>query len=431
MHRIRILPRGVTDRTVVAAINKSGHKLTLDSTPVMIISTLVSFVLTQNVAGSNLKFHASRAEWSKIIASVRQIAILLQHKPKDKATQGEQAEHAKIVGNAMKLLKYFPKALQEGLEGRASEGFSTARRASVKLQQACGKKDEDIVLPPVEAPASQLNDKTGADDYADTDVARQILTWLSGYINKLARLEHIKAPLQSLALQSVSNLQNAASSLHRAATTSSPAPYTFHLKVSIWAFLVFLPFQQYSTLGWWVIAVEFAVALVYLGFIQVGVVVANPFTPGTGKDGKALLPMDQMTGRIEAQLEKITGFNIDHILQDLDLDLPEAPDMQRIMAVIEREAQNRARAAQAAQREPQPQQAPQQLQQPQRVVVPMLQQGIEPQRLDTDNRADADDAVSEKHGDELDEAEAAPRHAFERDNGGEGSVSVVPTVVLR
>ena len=61
-----------------------------------------------------------------------------------------EAEHTKMVGNAMKLvrpttvemivlangqLRYFPKALQEGLEGRAGESFSTARRASVKLQQ--------------------------------------------------------------------------------------------------------------------------------------------------------------------------------------------------------------------------------------------------------------------------------------------------------
>ena len=132
-------------------------------------------------------------------------------------------------------------------------------------------------------------------------------TWLSVYIDRLARLGHIKAPIQTLALQSVSNLQNSASSLHRAATTPSPAPYTFHLKMSIWAFLLFLPLQQYTNLGWSIVVVQFVVALVYLGFIQVGIVVANPFTLGTGKNGKALLPMDQITGRIEAQLEKITG----------------------------------------------------------------------------------------------------------------------------
>ena len=45
----------------------------------------------------------------------------------------------------------------------------------VLSRRACGTKDEDIVLPPAKTAASTLNDTTGADDYADTDVARQIL----------------------------------------------------------------------------------------------------------------------------------------------------------------------------------------------------------------------------------------------------------------
>ena len=106
-------------------------------------------------------------------------------------------------------------------------------------------------------------------------------------------------------------------------------------------------------------------------------------------------------------------FNVDHVVQDLDLDLPEAPDMQRIMAIIEREAQNRAQAAH----------------QHQKAVV--SGQAAELQPLGANNPLHADDAISEKNLDVGDEAESGPPHAFEGNDANEGSSGVVPTVVLQ
>ncbi|RXK41349.1 hypothetical protein M231_01254 [Tremella mesenterica] len=154
----------------------------------------------------------------------------------------------------------------------------------------------------------------------DTEVAQEILTWLSHYITKLSSRDHISTPIQTLLFKSLSNLQTALTSLHQSAVPTTPSPYTFQLKLSIWAYLAFLPFQLYPGLGWGIIPVEFVVSVVYLGFMRVGIKIDSPFVAGKGG-----INLNELVAQTEKQLEKATGVNIASPFQILNLAPPTLP----------------------------------------------------------------------------------------------------------
>jgi predicted membrane chloride channel (bestrophin family) len=54
-------------------------------------------------------------------------------------------------------------------------------------------------------------------------------------------------------------------------------------RLSVYAYLFFLPFQLNQAMGWWTIPAEFVVAVVYLGFMAVGVDIGSPFKAGLGR----------------------------------------------------------------------------------------------------------------------------------------------------
>ncbi len=72
-------------------------------------------------------------------------------------------------------------------------------------------------------------------------------------------------------------LQDSLNTLERVLTTPLPFAYQAHLKVSIWAFLFFLPFQIYDALGYLTIVATAVAATVYLGFLEIANQVEQPF----------------------------------------------------------------------------------------------------------------------------------------------------------
>ena len=97
-------------------------------------------------------------------------------------------------------------------------------------------------------------------------------------------------------------LQDSLNTLERVLTTPLPFAYQAHLKVSIWAFLFFLPFQIYDALGYLTIVATCVTATVYLGFLEIANQVENPF----GYDDSDL-DLDHFCALIAAELREIVA----------------------------------------------------------------------------------------------------------------------------
>lgn len=76
-------------------------------------------------------------------------------------------------------------------------------------------------------------------------------------------------------------------------TTPLPFAYNMHLRATTYVYLVFLPFQIYSALGYLTIPAMFIASCVFLGFLELGTQLENPF----GYDARRL---QRVSGESEA-----------------------------------------------------------------------------------------------------------------------------------
>jgi predicted membrane chloride channel (bestrophin family) len=78
--------------------------------------------------------------------------------------------------------------------------------------------------------------------------------------------------------------------------------------LSVYAYLFFLPFQLNGQLGWWTIPAEGVVALVYLGFVAVGVDIGRPF-----QKGLTMLDVGGLVEDLKRQIDEIAQTQVSQL----------------------------------------------------------------------------------------------------------------------
>lgn len=125
-------------------------------------------------------------------------------------------------------------------------------------------------------------------------------TSLSACIATLAQQGSLPESLLPTLETSLFSLQNSLSSLTRTSTSPPPQTGTLQTRLSVYAYLLFLPFQLNQQLGWFAIPAEAIVALVYLGFMAVGADIGRPF-----KSGLTKLDLGGLVDDLKRQIEEI------------------------------------------------------------------------------------------------------------------------------
>jgi len=129
-----------------------------------------------------------------------------------------------------------------------------------------------------------------------------IRLYLSSYINELAERGSVNSSFLSPLVASVLELQKGISDLEKIATTPIPSAYSFHLRLTVWAYLFFLPFQLYNYVGWLTIPATAVASVTYLGFLEIGAQIEQPF----GYE-QSDLDLDKFVLKIAQQLAEVTA----------------------------------------------------------------------------------------------------------------------------
>lgn len=108
--------------------------------------------------------------------------------------------------------------------------------------------------------------------------------------------------MRAVVFNATGQLQDSLNTLERVLTTPLPFAYQAHLRFSIYAFLFFLPFQVFESLGYLSIVATCVMATVYLGFLEIASQVENPF----GYDDSDL-DLDHFCALIAAELREIVA----------------------------------------------------------------------------------------------------------------------------
>jgi hypothetical protein len=119
--------------------------------------------------------------------------------------------------------------------------------------------------------------KKRAPEVTDSNIPLEVSLFLSSYLAMLLRQDLLKPAIATAFTNSLVQMQDAVTNLERVRTTPIPFAYQAHLRMTIWLYLLFLPFQIYNTLKWITIPATAFTAFLLLGFLEIGQEIENPF----------------------------------------------------------------------------------------------------------------------------------------------------------
>lgn len=185
--------------------------------------------------------------------------------------------------------------------GTGEGSFGAKNEALLSIKKGCGSMQPPPQLSPAyNPPAHKITERfpfhlfrsmwkgarnaTGsrsADSYRrrvpDDNIPLEIIWSLDSYVAALQERKTIDPPTTTALLTGIHSLSDSLTGLERILTTPVPFGYIVHLKIVIWVYLLFLPSQLLSTFGYNTIPAVTLVAIAFLGFLQVGQEIENPF----------------------------------------------------------------------------------------------------------------------------------------------------------
>ncbi|KAK7024777.1 Bestrophin, RFP-TM, chloride channel-domain-containing protein [Favolaschia claudopus] len=136
----------------------------------------------------------------------------------------------------------------------------------------------------------------------ESNVPLEITTYLSAYLSYLLSNGWLTPALATGLNNNISSLQDTMTNLDRIGSTPLPFAYQAHLRMSLWLYLFFLPFQVVSSFGYLTIPGTAFAAFLLLGFLEIGQEIENPF----GYDHNDL-DLDSFCLAIQRELHEITA----------------------------------------------------------------------------------------------------------------------------
>ncbi|CAK5270022.1 unnamed protein product [Mycena citricolor] len=136
----------------------------------------------------------------------------------------------------------------------------------------------------------------------ESNVPLEITIYLNAYIAHLISNAWVMPALATGLLNNVSMLQDCMTNLDRIASTPLPFAYQAHLRMSLWMYLFFLPFQIVEPFGWLTIPGTAFASFLLLGFLEIGQEIENPFNYDLND-----LDLDAFCLSIQRELHEITA----------------------------------------------------------------------------------------------------------------------------
>ncbi|KAF5383205.1 hypothetical protein D9615_004939 [Tricholomella constricta] len=140
-------------------------------------------------------------------------------------------------------------------------------------------------------------------DQVESNVPMEICLVLSSYTAFLMQQNLLQPSIATGVTNNITSLQDTLSNLERIRNTPLPFAYQAHLRMSLWLYLLFLPFQIYGTFGYITIPGTAFASFLLLGFLEIGQEIENPFNYDLND-----LDLDHFCLSIQRELHEITAY---------------------------------------------------------------------------------------------------------------------------
>lgn len=135
----------------------------------------------------------------------------------------------------------------------------------------------------------------------ESNAPLEIILFLSSYSAFLMRSGLLQPAIATGIMGNINTLQDTLSNLERICNTPLPFAYQAHLRMSLWLYLLFLPFQVVDSMKWITIPGTAFASFLLLGFLEIGQEIENPFNYDLND-----LDLDHFCLDIQRQLHEIT-----------------------------------------------------------------------------------------------------------------------------
>ncbi|KAF7349368.1 hypothetical protein MSAN_01726600 [Mycena sanguinolenta] len=139
----------------------------------------------------------------------------------------------------------------------------------------------------------------------ESSVPLEITIYLNSYLAYLLRNGWLQPALATGLVNNIASLQDALSNLDRIGTTPLPFAYQAHLRMSLWLYLLVLPFQIVSTMGYMTIPGTALASFLLCGFLEIGQEIENPFEYNEND-----LNMDEFCCAIQRELHEVAAYTM-------------------------------------------------------------------------------------------------------------------------
>ncbi|KAF5336356.1 hypothetical protein D9611_006596 [Ephemerocybe angulata] len=135
----------------------------------------------------------------------------------------------------------------------------------------------------------------------ESNVPLEITLFLANYTGFLMRSGLVQPAIVTALQGNLATLQDTLSNLERICNTPLPFAYQAHLRMSLWLYLLFLPFQVVTAMHYITIPGTAFASFLLLGFLEIGQEIENPFNYDLND-----LDLDHFCLDIQRQLHEIT-----------------------------------------------------------------------------------------------------------------------------
>lgn len=155
---------------------------------------------------------------------------------------------------------------------------------------------------PTSATTRSFTGKRLKPEVVDSNVPLEITLFLSNYLAWLLKNGQLQPAAASAFITGISSLQDTVTNLDRIRNTPLPFAYQAHLRISLWLYLFFLPFQVWSSFGYLTIPGTAFASFLLLGFLEIGQEIENPFNYDLND-----LDLDTFCLSVQRELHEITA----------------------------------------------------------------------------------------------------------------------------
>ncbi|KAG6907971.1 hypothetical protein DXG01_006696 [Tephrocybe rancida] len=140
-------------------------------------------------------------------------------------------------------------------------------------------------------------------DQVESNVPMELCMVLTSYTACSVPSTKANPAIASGMTANITSMQDTFSNLERIRNTPLPFAYQAHLRISLWLYLLFLPFQIFNPFGWFTIPGTAFASFLLLGFLEIGQEIENPFNYDLND-----LDLDHFCLTLQRELHEISAY---------------------------------------------------------------------------------------------------------------------------